>query len=125
MEESEDNRKKTYSPFLLPIIENGELVFELIPVPSTNGRFDMKIRCQDDSLPESFEPQEGHWIKRGEYYDVIGAQDAINTEDAQSLVLMKDGLRLNPYGDEKITYGISSKRFKPKGEFDHMVISRN
>ena len=125
MKESEENRKKTYLPFLLPVLENGELEFELIPVPATNGRFDLKVRCQDDSLPETFEPQVGHWVKAGEFYDVVGAQDAINTEEAQSLMLMKNGVRLNPYGDEKITYGISSKRFQPKGEFDHMIISRN
>lgn len=131
MEESEDSqpqsqRNRKYLAYYLPVItKKGETEFELIPVPTTNGRFDLKVRCQDDSLPENFEPQAGHWVKVGEYYDVIGSQDAINTEDAQSLMLMKNGVRLNPYGDEKITYGISSKRFKPKGEFDHMVISRN
>lgn len=113
-----------YISFYMPVIHEGQPAFMEIPVPSTNGRFDVKIKCHDDSLP-TFEPQEGHWIKKGEYYDLIGAVEAINDDKVISLALMKDGVRLNPYGDEKIGYGVSSARFKKKRIFDHIEISRN
>ena len=116
--------KTKYISFYMAIMHEGEIVYMEIPVPSTNGRFDIKLKCHDDSLP-NFKPEEGHWIKKGEYYDLIGAVDAINDEEAVSLALMKDGVRLNPYGDEKIGYGIKSSRFPKKEIFDHIEISRN
>jgi hypothetical protein len=123
--EDQPNPEPRYVPFYLPVIFNGSPAFLEIPVPETNGRFDVKIKCHDDSLPATFEPQEGHWVKKGEYYDLIGAKDAINSDKVTSLALMKDGVRLNPYGDEKISYGVGSNRFKQKHPFDHLTISRN
>lgn len=114
-----------YVPFYLPIMHEGQPAFLEIPVPETNGRFDVKLKCHDDTPPAAFEPVEGHWVKKGEYYDLVGAIDAMNSDKVVSLKLMKDGVRLNPYGDEKISYGVGSNRFKRKKPFDHITISRN
>lgn len=119
-----ESSETKYISFYFSIIHDGKPAFMEIPVPATNGRFDVKIKCQDDSLP-NFEPKEGHWLKKGEYYDLLGAIDAINDEESISLALMKDGVRLNPYGDERISYGVNSARFKRKNIFDHIEISRN
>jgi hypothetical protein len=119
----EDSEESMMDVFLLPVNEKQVMVFRL---PKQNKKIEMFLKCKDDSLPETFEPQEGHWIKKDEYYKLLGATQALNDSNTLSLALAtKEGLELNPWGDDKRSYGISDKRFRQQLEFDHIIINKN